>query len=75
MLHFWTRVLSRFHRVSKTLQKSELLLGTCAELYSSLVDSLSEIRDEFDQQANASLANMNYRAVTRRQGNAPDALS
>ena len=27
-----------FHRVSKALQKSELLLSTCAELYSSLVD-------------------------------------
>ena len=78
MLHFWSRVLSRFHRVSKALQKFELLLSTCAELYSSLVDFLSEIRDEFDefdQQAKATLTNINYRAVTRRQRNAPDALS
>ena len=78
MLHFWSRVLGRFHRVSKALQKSELLLNTCAELYSSLVDFLSEIRDEFDefdQQAKATLLNINYRAVTRRQRNAPDALS
>ena len=78
MLHFWSRVLGRFHRVSKALQKSELLLSTCAELYSSLVDFLSEIRDEFDefdQQAKATLPNINYRAVTRRQRNAPDALS
>ena len=77
-LHFWSRVLGRFHRVSKALQKSELLLSTCAELYSSLVDFLSKIRDEFDkfdQQAKATLLNINYRAVTRRQRNAPDALS
>ena len=75
MLHFWSRVLGRFYRVSKALQKSELLLSTCAELYSSLVDFLSEIRDEFDQQAKATLSNINYRAVTRRQKNAPDASS
>ena len=43
MLQFWSRVLGRFHRVSKALQKSELLLSTCAELYSSLVDFLSEM--------------------------------
>ena len=78
MLHFWSRVLGRFHRASKALQKSELLLSTSAELYSSLVDFLSEIRDEFDefdQQAKATLPNINYKAVTRRQRNAPDALS
>ena len=49
MLQFWTRVLGRLHRVSKALQKSELLLSTCAKLYSSLVDFLSEIIDEFDE--------------------------
>ena len=78
MLHFWSRVLGCFHRVSKALQKSELLLSTCAELYSSLVDFLSEMRDEideFDKQAKATLPNINHRAVTRRQRNAPDALS
>ena len=78
MLHFWSRVLGRFHRIGKVLQKSELLLSTCAELYSSLVDFLSDIRDEFDefdQQAKATLPNINYRAVTWRQRNAPDALS
>ena len=75
MLQFWSRVLGRFHRVSKALQKSELLLSTCAELYSSLADFLSEIRDEFDQQAKVTLPNINYRAVTRRQRNTPDALS
>ena len=56
-------MLGRFHRVSKVLQKSELLLSTCAELYSSLVDFLSEIRDEFDkidQQARVTLPNINY---------------
>ena len=77
MLHFWTRVLGRFHRVSKALQKSELLLSICAELYSSLVDFLSKLRDEFDefdQQAKVTLSNINYRAVTRRQRNGPEAL-
>ena len=38
MLHFWTRVLGHFHRVSKALQKSQLLLSTCAQLYNSLID-------------------------------------
>ena len=45
MLQFWTRVLGRFHRVSKALQKSELSLSTCAKLYSSLVDFLSKMID------------------------------
>ena len=67
-----------FYRVSKALQKYKLSLSTCAELYSSLVNFLSEIRDEFDefdQQAKATLSNINFRAVTRSQRNAPDALS
>ena len=50
-----------------------------ADPHSSLiVDVLSEIIDEFDefdQQAKATLPNINYRAVTRRQKNAPEALS
>ena len=54
-------MLGRFHRVSKALQKSELLLSTCVKLYTSLVDFLSEIRDDkFDQQARATLPNINY---------------
>ena len=44
-------------------------------MYSSLVDFPSEIRDEFDQQTKATWPNINYRAVTRRQRNASDALS
>ena len=78
MLHFWSRVVGRFYKVSEALQKSELLLSACAELYSSLVYFLSEIRDEFDefdQQAKATLPNINHRALTRSQRNAPDALS
>ena len=73
LLHFWTKVLGRFHRVNKALQKSELSI--CAELYTLLVDFLSEIRDEFDSQAKATLTNSNYGAATKRQRNAPDALS
>ena len=53
-------MLGRFHRVNKALQKSELSLSICAELYSSLVDFLSEIRDEFDKQARATLPNISY---------------
>ena len=75
MLLFWTRVLGRFHQVNKALQKSELFVSICAELYRSLVDFLSEMRDEFYQQANTTLPNINYGAVTRRQRNARDALS
>ena len=64
MLHFLTRVLGCFHRVGKAFQKSELSLNTYAELYSSLVDFLSKIRDKFDkfdQQARATLPNISYR--------------
>ena len=68
-------MLRSFQRVNKGLQKFELLLCTCAELYSSLVNFLSEIRHEFDQQAKANLPNINYRAVIKRQRNASDALS
>ena len=71
-------MLGRFHRVSKALQKSELLLSTCAKLYSLLVDFLNEFIDkfdEFDQQAKPALPNINYRAVIRRQRNAPKALT
>ena len=71
-------MLGRFHRVSKALQKSELSLSTCAKLYSSLVDFLSKMIDEFyefDLQAKATLPSINNRAVTRRQRNAPEALS
>ena len=49
MLQFWTRVLGRFHRVSKAIQKFELSFSTCAKLYSSLVDFLSEMIDKFDE--------------------------
>ena len=34
--HFWTEVPCRFYKVSKAIQKSELLLTTFAKLYSSL---------------------------------------
>ncbi|XP_013793798.1 uncharacterized protein LOC106477819 [Limulus polyphemus] len=88
MLHFWTRVIRHFHKVSKAIKKSELLLSTCECLYSSLQNFLSKVREDFDeleQQAKAILPNVNYRTVTRRQrvrkrqgnnGNAPgpDAL-
>ena len=67
-------MLDCFYRVNKALQKSELLLITCPKLYSLLVDFLSENRNEFDQQAKATLPNIYYRAVTRRQRNAADAL-
>ena len=45
-------MLGRFHKVSESVQKSKLLSSTCAELYSSLQDFLSKIRQDlskFDQ--------------------------
>ena len=62
-----------------------VLLGTCAELYRSLVDFLSKIRDfnEFEQQAKTILPNIKYKTVTRihrilkglgKSENTPDAL-
>ena len=44
-------------------------------MYSSLVDFRSEIRDKFNQQAKATLPNINYRAITRKQRNAPGLFS
>ena len=70
MLCFWTRVLRHFRKVSKANQKSQLLLSTCASLFSSLQDFLSKIRedcDELEQQAKATLTDVSYRTVTRRQ--------
>ena len=78
MLHFWTSVLGRFHKVSKAIQKSELTLSTCVQLYNSLLDFLREIRDrfdEFDQQAKATLPDIDYKAVSRRQKIASGPLS
>lgn len=48
MLYFWTRVLRHFHQISKAIQKSQLLLSTCASLYSSLQDFLSKIMEDFN---------------------------
>jgi len=44
------------------IQKSDLLLSTCASLYCSLQDMLSKIRESFyelEQQAKVSLPNGN----------------
>lgn len=61
-------------------------MSTCASLYSSLSEFLSKIRDDFEEieeQAKATLPNVDYRTVLRRQrrrkrqendGDAPDAL-
>ena len=59
MLHVWTCVLG-YHKVNKAMQKSDLLLSTCA---SSLQDCLSKITyfDELEHQAKATLPNVNYR--------------
>ena len=63
---FSDRVLGHFQKVSKAVQKSEILLDICAELYSSLVNFLSKIREDFNVfglEAKAILPNINYRAV------------
>ena len=49
MLHFLNRVLSHFHKVNEAIQKSDLLLSTCANLYMSLQDIVQEIREDFDE--------------------------
>jgi len=71
-------VLGHFHKVNEAIQKSDLLLSTCANLNSSLPDIVQEIREDFDeleQQAKTTLPNVDYRTVRRikrkrnRQGN------
>ena len=68
MLYFWNRVLSHFHKVNKAIQKSNLLLSTCANLYGSLQDILYTIREDFDkfeEQAKITLPNVDYKRAKR----------
>ncbi|KFM67915.1 hypothetical protein X975_02324, partial [Stegodyphus mimosarum] len=48
MLHFWNRILRHFSKVNKILQSPNISLSSCADLYSSLLDILRGIREDFD---------------------------
>ena len=67
-MHFLNRVLGHVHKVNEAIQISDLLLSTCANVYTSLQDIVQEIREDFDeleQQAKTTLPNVDYRTVRR----------
>lgn len=48
MLKIWNAVLSKFHIVSKSLQKSDLNLSVTVQLYRSLLDYFENLKHQFD---------------------------
>ena len=84
MLHLWTSLLGRFHKVSKTLQSPEITLNTCAHLYNSLQDFVATTRDMFDeieQKSKEMLPDVDFKTPRKkriprvRDGPAPEALN
>ena len=49
MLPLWTALLKQFHKVSNTLLSTQILLTTCTNLYSSLLQFVSGWRENFDE--------------------------
>jgi len=67
MLHLWTALLKQFHKVSNALQSTQILLTTCRNLYSSLLQFVSGLRenfDEIDKHAKAVLPDVEQRSST-----------
>ena len=44
----WHKILQRFHSSSKSLQRVDMTLGSCAALYNGIVSFRQHLRDEFD---------------------------
>lgn len=70
MLELWSEVLQRFQDTSKSLQEENITLSTCANLYESLQQYLSQVRDqfnEFEKKAMNCLPGTEYRQHAKRQ--------
>ena len=70
MLVFWEEILQQFSRVSKAVQKVDVNLKACADLYASLVDFIDTARSNFTRYENEALElvpGSEYRAVHSRQ--------
>ena len=44
----WHKILQRFHSTSKSLQRADMTLGSCAALYNGIESFCQHLRDEFD---------------------------
>ena len=70
MLNFWNETLQNFHWVSQVLQKKDVNLKTCANLYVSLADQLCTPRDEserYEVAAKEMLPDVDYKAAATRK--------
>ena len=43
----WHKIIQRFHSSSKTLQRADMFLGSCAALYNGIESFCQPLRDEF----------------------------
>ena len=43
----WLKILQRFHSASKSLQRADMTLGSCAALYNGINSFCQHLRDEF----------------------------
>ena len=43
----WHKILQRFHSTSKSLQRADMTLGSCAALYNGIENFCQRLRDEF----------------------------
>src|SRR5882757_10540670 len=70
MLEFWNDVLVRFRMASKALQEKNIALSTCANLYKSLIEFVSNVRDKFEEievKAKVRLPDTDYKFTSRRK--------
>ena len=44
----WHKILQRFYSTSKSLQRADMSLGSCAALYNGTESFFQHLRDEFD---------------------------
>ena len=45
----WHKILRRFHSSSKSLQRADMTLRSCAALYNEIESFCQHLRDEFDK--------------------------
>ena len=43
----WDKTLQRFYSISKSLQRADITLGSCAALYNGIESFCQHLRDEF----------------------------
>ena len=69
LLAFWHDILNRFNEVSKTMQRSDVLLSTVVKLFKSLICYVDDIREQFteyESKAKSRLPDSDYSDTNRR---------